>query len=366
MTDPSPTPSDPVRAGLAKLRERFPDAAYGKLPKPLKRDAPKGHCKECGTYHGLPAIHLDYIGHASVTDRLLEVDPRWNWEPLAWTEDGLPRFLFSNGHPVGLWIRLTVLGITRLGFGSVEPGAFESEKQLIGDAMRNAAMRFGVALDLWSKAELESALLAGEDRRAPDNRTKPSADPKPLNPPRTLQDAAERAKPSAPPKPTPKPSAKAQEPEQQPEREPEREARPPRLEDVHPDALDEGWIQAWGLRVEPHIWDSWDRWKAGPCLAAATNATSKSGLKNHTWETAAQGSLAGRRMQSLVWSIRRGHDEQMEGRAPSTFDKRCARTLFALLSRAQAEEGERSTATTQIEAFSDATSADVWDPDPAQ
>ena len=29
-------------------------------------------------------------------------------------------------------------------------------KERIGDAIRNAAMRFGVALDLWSKEELES------------------------------------------------------------------------------------------------------------------------------------------------------------------------------------------------------------------
>jgi hypothetical protein len=31
-------------------------------------------------------------------------------------------------------------------------------KERIGDAIRNAAMRFGIALDLWSKEELESTL----------------------------------------------------------------------------------------------------------------------------------------------------------------------------------------------------------------
>ena len=57
----------------------------------------------------------------------------------------------QNGQPIGLWITLTIAGVTRKGYGSVEPGKFDAEKQLIGDALRNAAMRFGVALTLWSK-----------------------------------------------------------------------------------------------------------------------------------------------------------------------------------------------------------------------
>lgn len=96
---------------------------------------------------------LDYVGHADITERLLDIDPEWNWQPCQW-EDGAPKFVIgSNGKPVGLWIRLTVCGVTRLGYGSVEPGAVDAEKQLIGDALRNAAMRFGVALELWSKTE---------------------------------------------------------------------------------------------------------------------------------------------------------------------------------------------------------------------
>ena len=70
-----------------------------------------------------------------------------------------PRFVRgANGQPVGLWINLTVDGVTRPGYGSIEPGKFDAEKQLIGDAIRNAAMRFGVALTLWAKSELESEL----------------------------------------------------------------------------------------------------------------------------------------------------------------------------------------------------------------
>jgi hypothetical protein len=77
---------------------------------------------------------------------------------MAYDEHGLPRFLLNGeGYPIGLWIRLTVLGVTRLGFGSVDPGKDDLEKQLIGDAHRNAAMRFGVALDLWNKDRPEPA-----------------------------------------------------------------------------------------------------------------------------------------------------------------------------------------------------------------
>ncbi len=147
------------RAKLQELRAPFDPRAIGKLPRASRADAKPGKCSECGGWHKLPAIHLDYVGHAEVTDRLLSVDPEWNWAPLALEQDGTPKFVrAAGGNPLGLWIKLTVLGVTRLGYGSVEGHAFDAEKQLIGDAIRNAAMRFGVALDLWSKAELESTL----------------------------------------------------------------------------------------------------------------------------------------------------------------------------------------------------------------
>jgi hypothetical protein len=95
-------------------------------------------------------VHLDYVGHAALTDRLLDCDPLWNWEPMG--VDALGQPAFSNQ---GLWIRLTVCGVTRLGFGDAQdkkgPNAI---KEMIGDALRNAAMRFGAALDLWHKGDL--------------------------------------------------------------------------------------------------------------------------------------------------------------------------------------------------------------------
>jgi hypothetical protein len=110
-------------------------------------------CTICGGWHHKDVVHLDYVGHAALTHRLLDADPAWFWEPAALV-DGLPAFDKSGG----LWIKLTVCGVTRLGYGhaaskpNMDPGA--REKEVIGDALRNAAMRFGAALDLWHKGDL--------------------------------------------------------------------------------------------------------------------------------------------------------------------------------------------------------------------
>lgn len=139
-----------AKSGLALLREPFPANQISKLPKPKSKDAPKGHCDVCGGWHGLPAVHLDYVGHAALTDRLLDADPAWQWEPLA-IADGLP-VLDPMG---GMWIKLTVCGVTRLGYGHAgDKQGGDAIKEIIGDALRNAAMRFGAALDLWHKGDL--------------------------------------------------------------------------------------------------------------------------------------------------------------------------------------------------------------------
>lgn len=141
------------KTGLELLRQPFPPNQISKLPKPTKKDAPKGKCNECGGWHGLPAVHLDYVGHAALTDRLLDADPAWSWEPLALSQEGLP-VLDPFG---GMWIKLTVCGITRLGYGDADgKSGGNAIKELIGDALRNAAMRFGAALDLWHKGDLHA------------------------------------------------------------------------------------------------------------------------------------------------------------------------------------------------------------------
>lgn len=130
-----------------KLRAEFPPNTVGKLPK--------------------GGMMLDFVGHAAVTDRLLSVDPEWKWEPFATDEQGLPA-LDAAGN---LWIRLTVGGVTRIGVGDGK-----NMKERIGDALRNAAMRFGVALALWTKDELESGHSAEEK---PKPTTRPDVDPVP-------------------------------------------------------------------------------------------------------------------------------------------------------------------------------------------
>lgn len=142
--------------GLSLLRKPFPDHQISLLPRPTKKDNPKGSCRECGGYHGLPAVHLKYVGHAALTDRLLDADPLWTWEPLSLDSNGLPAFDKTGG----LWIKLTVCGVTRLGYGNAQDSEYKEvgarEKEVIGDALRNAAMRFGAALDLWHKGELHA------------------------------------------------------------------------------------------------------------------------------------------------------------------------------------------------------------------
>lgn len=147
---------------LAMLRVPFASNQIGLLPRNLKKgDMAKSGCrpgtdasadgKFCGGYHAR-SVHLDYVGHAALTDRLLEADPEWEWEPLALDEQGLPKFDQYGG----LWIRLTVAGKTKLGYGDAQEKQTGSTavKEIIGDALRNAGMRFGMALDLWHKGDL--------------------------------------------------------------------------------------------------------------------------------------------------------------------------------------------------------------------
>lgn len=114
-----------------KLREPFPKSAISTLPK--------------------AGLNLAYINHAAVTQRLLEVDPTWSWEPVAFDDHGLPAFDDKGG----LWIRLTVCGVTRYGYGEPQGSDhYDRIKGAIGNAIRVAAMRFGVGLDLWSKDDI--------------------------------------------------------------------------------------------------------------------------------------------------------------------------------------------------------------------
>ena len=164
----------------AQLRKPFAPDEIELLPRYTGKRNEKGYplnprvkCDECGGYHPTPAIHLHYAGHATITDRLNDVDPEWNWEPCAIDEFGNPRI--SNG---GMWIKLTVLGVTRYGYGDAQgKTGHNAVKEIIGDAIRNAAMRFGVGTYLWSKSEKAQHLL--ENSEGGDVASEAKVTPKP-------------------------------------------------------------------------------------------------------------------------------------------------------------------------------------------
>lgn len=96
--------------------------------------------------------NLSYMGHAEVTLALIEADPAWNWRPLAFDpESGGPQ-IENHGKRLTMWGWLTVHGVERLCVGTCETHKGDPEKELIGDLLRNGAMRFGIGTKLWSKA----------------------------------------------------------------------------------------------------------------------------------------------------------------------------------------------------------------------
>lgn len=107
------------------LRKPFPPEQIGRIP----------------ASNGRPP--LDFVGHAAVTDRLNKVAP-------GWTYGILERFGTGNSVWVHGWIQ--VGGIRR-----EEYGDGKDPKEAIGNFIRRAAMRFGVAIDLWSREELETS-----------------------------------------------------------------------------------------------------------------------------------------------------------------------------------------------------------------
>ena len=111
-------------------------------------------------------MQLDFVGHADVTKMLIEIDPEWTWEPTAFDVNGLPAYRVENGmaHMAG-W--LTILGVRRLGIGSVMHNKPDLLKELISDFIRNASMRFGVCLSLWTKQEWDDVSYTSSTPSAP-------------------------------------------------------------------------------------------------------------------------------------------------------------------------------------------------------
>lgn len=129
-------------------------------------------------------IQLDYVSHAEITKILLTIDPHWRWVPIAW-DNGRPAIHVENGIAT-MWGELTLLGQARLGVGSVRADKADLDKELVGDFLRNAAMRFGIALSLWSKQEWEDNQASSPAPRPVQTpaQPKPAKGPMPSAPPR--------------------------------------------------------------------------------------------------------------------------------------------------------------------------------------
>jgi hypothetical protein len=156
------------------LAAPFPAEVIGMKPVISCRDCKHRECAEhkpafcetCGQTLTAAHGHHAYVGHAHITERLFEVDPGWDWEPMAYDERGLPWFDDFGG----LWIWLTVGDKRRKGYGHAD-GHRGGDATLIaiGHAIRIAAMRgFQVALNLWKPEQPQSAGTPADDASALD------------------------------------------------------------------------------------------------------------------------------------------------------------------------------------------------------
>jgi hypothetical protein len=164
---PAPDPT-----AWERLRAPFKDSEISKRPQPTVRaeeyrQLEKSSCGICGGYHPVEkTIHLDYIGHARVTQRLNEADPEWTW---TWGADdpetGKPsKHLSLTTDPdgsVSLWMAMTALGVTRRDVGYA-PAKAEQLKDAVSDAISRCGMRFGIGLGLWIKEQGDARPVQSE------------------------------------------------------------------------------------------------------------------------------------------------------------------------------------------------------------
>jgi hypothetical protein len=199
------TPADPMPGWAAKLLEDFPPEEVGLRPQVWCKDCREHQykacgktteiggeklehravkCKDCGQKVTRAHSHLDYVGHANVTKRLLDADPRWSWRPMARdvpeqvmlaaiaTGDQAiiaqviasypPKLIeleVGNGRKERvLWGELVIHDED--GNEVVTPGVGDAKgklwgpdalKEMIGDFLRNSGQRRGLAWKLWAK-----------------------------------------------------------------------------------------------------------------------------------------------------------------------------------------------------------------------
>lgn len=96
-------------------------------------------------------VNLSYVSHSEITRILITIDAGWSWEPIEWI-NGRPAIHIENGMAT-MWGKMTLLGKPMICVGSARADKPEYEKELIGDLLRNGSMRYGIALNLWSKQD---------------------------------------------------------------------------------------------------------------------------------------------------------------------------------------------------------------------
>jgi hypothetical protein len=145
------------------LRAPFPPEQIGKLPKGKERD-PKSECGVCGGFHGQGMFHLDYIGHAWITERLNEFGGDWVMVP------GAP--MMSDNDLVWMQGTLIVGGVSRHEVGCADPRKQEWPKLLWSDTLTRCAMRHGIGLALWQKdTPIAEDRVRGAESRSAGPRT---------------------------------------------------------------------------------------------------------------------------------------------------------------------------------------------------
>lgn len=160
-----------TRETWERLAAPFAQDDLEKLPKPLKaRDDNKGRCEAgsyysadghgCGGWHAR-SVHLDYVGHAGITQRLNDVlGPQgWDFAPMAYTPEGLP-VMGREQFWGALTIRVEGQEVTKYDVAA----NYNGPQEAWGDALRRCAMRFGVGTYLWSKSEAALALKMATDQ----------------------------------------------------------------------------------------------------------------------------------------------------------------------------------------------------------
>jgi hypothetical protein len=143
---------------------------------------------------------IDTVNHAHVTNRLNHAAPGWTHGFSRWIEapgkDGMTHLLAVIG-----WMEID--GIRHEEVGEVErPSTYGDEaKKAVSDFIKRAAMRFGVAIDLWAKEELEAS--AETEGPAPSSPPVPKQAPSEPKPPASVEGGPTPAISGAPPNPSP-------------------------------------------------------------------------------------------------------------------------------------------------------------------